>query len=114
MDKSEEARGRKRKPNQVRLETKPTNVQSSDNDDDSSNEKQTKLEDKKSEPTSAIHWPEQLKWVKDNWTWSKVKPVVRCAVAAWISLVLFVIPAVQRFLGQVRSRPFSIVCCSHG
>lgn len=46
--------------------------------------------------------PETLQWIPENWTWSKIKPVIRCAVAAWIATVLFVIPRVQIFLGQVR------------
>ncbi|KAF9521875.1 hypothetical protein CPB83DRAFT_840925 [Crepidotus variabilis] len=39
-------------------------------------------------------------WVKQNWTWSKLKPALRCAVVGWASIVLFVIPAVERRLGQ--------------
>jgi hypothetical protein len=46
--------------------------------------------------------PKRLQWIPYNWTWSKIKPVIRCAVAAWIATVLFVIPRVQIFLGQVR------------
>jgi len=44
-----------------------------------------------------------LPWVKENWTWSKIKPVIRCAVVAWVSAVLFVIPRVEQMLGQVRA-----------
>ena len=32
-----------------------------------------------------------------------MKPVIRCAVAAWVSGVLFLIPKVENMLGQVRS-----------
>lgn len=45
-------------------------------------------------------------WVPNNWHWSKLKPVIRCAVTAWISLVLFVIPAFERALGQVSNLRF--------
>ncbi|PPQ64930.1 hypothetical protein CVT26_015650 [Gymnopilus dilepis] len=33
-------------------------------------------------------------WIPQNWTWCKLKPVIRCALAGWISVVLFVIPEV--------------------
>ena len=40
-------------------------------------------------------------WVSNNSNWSKVKPVIRCAVAAWVSAVLFLIPAFELAVGQV-------------
>ncbi|KAJ3517352.1 hypothetical protein NLJ89_g569 [Agrocybe chaxingu] len=39
-------------------------------------------------------------WVGTNWTWSKLKPVVRCAIVGWISTVLFVTPKIEIFMGQ--------------
>ncbi|KAF9028574.1 hypothetical protein BDZ89DRAFT_1066048 [Hymenopellis radicata] len=45
--------------------------------------------------------PDNLKWIPSNWTLPKVRPVIRSAVAAWISSVLFIIPAVERYMGQV-------------
>jgi hypothetical protein len=45
--------------------------------------------------------PSSLQWIPSNCTWSKIKPVIRCAVAAWVSAVLFVIPRVEAFMGQV-------------
>ncbi|KIY44983.1 hypothetical protein FISHEDRAFT_50366 [Fistulina hepatica ATCC 64428] len=50
---------------------------------------------KKPWTTRLKNWkvPEWLQWIPANWTWSKIKPVIRCAVAAWIAAVLFVIPA---------------------
>ncbi|TFK95222.1 hypothetical protein BDV98DRAFT_587243 [Pterulicium gracile] len=39
-------------------------------------------------------------WIKANWHWCKVKPALRSALAAWIAMVLFLIPTVQRWLGQ--------------
>ncbi|KAJ8522296.1 hypothetical protein ONZ45_g1089 [Pleurotus djamor] len=44
--------------------------------------------------------PSNLKWIPANWTWSKMKPVIRCAVAAWAGTVLFLIPRVEIFMGQ--------------
>ena len=45
-------------------------------------------------------------WIVKNWNWSKLKPVIRCAVVAWVAVVLFVIPKVEVFFGQVcRMRP---------
>jgi hypothetical protein len=42
-----------------------------------------------------------LQWIPANWTWSKWKPVIRSALAAWISVVIFVIPTTENLLGQV-------------
>lgn len=46
--------------------------------------------------------PANLQWIPSNCTWTKIKPVIRSAVAAWISAVLFAIPKVELFMGQVR------------
>ena len=45
--------------------------------------------------------PQSLQWIPANLTWERFKPVIRCAVAGWIAVVLFVIPAVSNFMGQV-------------
>ncbi|KAF9499221.1 hypothetical protein BDN71DRAFT_1384411 [Pleurotus eryngii] len=47
-----------------------------------------------------INVPTSLQWIPANWTWSKIKPVIRCAAAAWICTVLFLIPRVEIFMGQ--------------
>ncbi|KAF7295393.1 hypothetical protein MIND_01078900 [Mycena indigotica] len=47
-----------------------------------------------------IRWPSSLQWVPDNFFWAQVKPVIRCAIAAWISTVLFLIPPVEAMMGQ--------------
>ncbi|KAF9446717.1 hypothetical protein P691DRAFT_776668 [Macrolepiota fuliginosa MF-IS2] len=44
--------------------------------------------------------PKSLEWIPKNWTWSKIKPVIRCAVVAWVSMLLFIIPSVERVMGQ--------------
>jgi Putative ER transporter, 6TM, N-terminal len=45
--------------------------------------------------------PSSLQWIPDNFTLSKIKPVIRCSVAAWVSSILFVIPKVEVWIGQV-------------
>ena len=47
-------------------------------------------------------------WIVKNLNWSKLKPVIRCAVVGWVSLVLFVIPKVEVLLGQVRASILSL------
>ena len=42
-----------------------------------------------------------LKWIPANFTYPKLKPVIRSALTAWLSIVLFVIPSVEDTLGQV-------------
>ncbi|KAK2467251.1 hypothetical protein APHAL10511_000800 [Amanita phalloides] len=43
--------------------------------------------------------PQSLQWMPANFTRDKLKPVVRCAVSAWVAVVLFVIPSVNKFIG---------------
>ena len=45
--------------------------------------------------------PPALQWIPANWSWSKWKPVLRSALAAWISLLLFLIPTTLNVMGQV-------------
>ena len=40
-------------------------------------------------------------WIPQNWTRSKIKTTLRCAIVGWLSTILFVIPSVQVVLGQV-------------
>ncbi|KAH7905721.1 hypothetical protein BJ138DRAFT_1130340 [Hygrophoropsis aurantiaca] len=42
----------------------------------------------------------RLEWIPANWTWSKWKPVIRSALAAWLSVVIFVIPRTENLMGQ--------------
>ena len=46
--------------------------------------------------------PASLQWIPANWKWSNIKVVLRCAIAAWLAVVLFVIPRVELYMGQVR------------
>ena len=45
--------------------------------------------------------PSTLQWIPANWSWSKWKPVLRSALAAWIGLLLFLIPTTLNVMGQV-------------
>jgi hypothetical protein len=45
--------------------------------------------------------PPGLAWIPQNLTWSKLKPVIRCSLVAWVSVVLMIIGPVSRSLGQV-------------
>jgi hypothetical protein len=45
--------------------------------------------------------PPTLQWIPANWSWSKWKPVLRSALAAWIGLLLFLIPTTLNVMGQV-------------
>ncbi|KZT24411.1 hypothetical protein NEOLEDRAFT_1207860 [Neolentinus lepideus HHB14362 ss-1] len=44
--------------------------------------------------------PPNLKWIPNNWTSSKLKPVIRSALTAWISVLLLIIPRTERMMGQ--------------
>ncbi|KIJ63943.1 hypothetical protein HYDPIDRAFT_112430 [Hydnomerulius pinastri MD-312] len=55
--------------------------------------------DKKPEAPS-IKLPTSLQWIPANWTWSKWKPVLRSALAAWVAVVIFAIPTTENLLGQ--------------
>jgi hypothetical protein len=68
---------------------------SSSKGDDSENEQKPPV------ASGGLKVPSSLQWIPANCTWSKVKPVIRCAVAAWIATILFVIPRVEIFMGQV-------------
>lgn len=45
--------------------------------------------------------PLMLRWIPANWSWSRWKPVLRSALAAWIGLLLFLIPTTLNVMGQV-------------
>jgi hypothetical protein len=44
-----------------------------------------------------------FKWIPQNSSWSHWKPVIRCALAAWICGLLFIIPKTENAMGQVCS-----------
>ncbi|KAJ3712876.1 hypothetical protein C8R42DRAFT_727627 [Lentinula raphanica] len=47
-----------------------------------------------------LSWPSYLAWIPTNWSWVKIRLALRCAVAAWVSSLLFIIPTVQVWIGQ--------------
>lgn len=49
-------------------------------------------------------FPINLQWVPNNWTWSKIKPVIRSAAMGWVSVLFMIIPRTERMLGQVSIR----------
>ncbi|KAK7688323.1 hypothetical protein QCA50_008695 [Cerrena zonata] len=44
--------------------------------------------------------PVDLKWIASNWSYSKLKPVIRSAIMGWVSIILLIIPKVERAMGQ--------------
>lgn len=42
-----------------------------------------------------------LSWVLNNFTWGKIKPVIRVAVVAWICLLFIIIAKTEILLGTV-------------
>lgn len=50
---------------------------------------------------SELRWPESLAWIPANMTWTNWKPIIRSAVAVWLSIVFLVIDPVQDAMGQV-------------
>ncbi|TFK87224.1 hypothetical protein K466DRAFT_491227 [Polyporus arcularius HHB13444] len=44
--------------------------------------------------------PFDFAWIPANFTWSKLKPVIRCAVVCWVSAVLMIIPRTSSMMGQ--------------
>ena len=53
--------------------------------------------------------PSSLRWIPANFTWSKIKPVIRCSIAASLAVILFVIPTVELVMGQVCEVKFSVL-----
>ena len=39
-------------------------------------------------------------WIPQNFTWTKLKPVIRCALTGWVSIIIFVIPKVEIMMGN--------------
>ena len=52
-------------------------------------------------PVPKLTLPPIIAWIPANFTWPKLKPVIRCALTAWVSVVLMIIGPVSRSLGQV-------------
>ena len=56
-------------------------------------------------------WSRSMYWIRNNFDWNHLKPVLRSAVAAWISLLLLLIPGSLHMIGQVCKVPFLFVPC---
>ncbi|KAI0820568.1 hypothetical protein BC628DRAFT_1330069 [Trametes gibbosa] len=51
--------------------------------------------------TRIARWlPFDLGWIPANFTWSKLKPALRCAAVCFVSAILMVIPRVYTLMGQ--------------
>ncbi|PBK88893.1 hypothetical protein ARMGADRAFT_996733 [Armillaria gallica] len=99
MESSTESR--RSRGRDLRIETEPEKLGRSDSSPSGTSLKQAPVEEKQEKKRFQFKLPSNLQWIPANWSWPKVKPVIRCAVAAWLSTVLFVIPPVERFMGQV-------------
>ncbi|KAJ3784989.1 hypothetical protein GGU10DRAFT_293088 [Lentinula aff. detonsa] len=80
--------------------SKPEDQNATDSHTSSSSVNKTKIIDKKRAMTSKWQWPSFLAWIPANWLWLKIRLALRCAIAAWVSSVLFIIPTVQVWIGQ--------------
>ncbi|KAK0473358.1 hypothetical protein IW261DRAFT_1503962 [Armillaria novae-zelandiae] len=93
----------------LRIKIEPEKLGRSDSSHSGTSLKKAPVKEKQDKKRFRFKLPSNLQWIPASWTWPKVKPVIRCAVAAWLSTVLFVIPAVERFIGQAN---FLILICN--
>ena len=54
-------------------------------------------------------FPLDLSWIPPSLTWSKFKPVIRCAVVCWVSALLMIIGPTSRMMGSVSSSVFVLL-----
>lgn len=62
------------------------------------------VQEKKEEnppPKRKFTLPSSLAWIPANFTWSRMKPLIRCSLMAWVSILLSILGEVARPLGQV-------------
>ncbi|PCH32963.1 hypothetical protein WOLCODRAFT_141429 [Wolfiporia cocos MD-104 SS10] len=50
--------------------------------------------------TAVDKFPLDLKWIPNNWSWPKLKPVIRCALLGWVSILFMVFSRTEAVLGQ--------------
>lgn len=59
-------------------------------------------------PERKFTLPSSLAWIPANLTWSRLKPVIRCSLTAWVCVVFLVVRPLSRSLGQVGpNHPFA-------
>ena len=85
----------------------PRRYPSSADTESTAKEKKGHKEPEKSPKLSLGQWilkksPIDLSWIPANWNWSKIKPVIRSAIEAWVSVIFFIIPRTEVIMGQVR------------
>lgn len=108
----------------VRLEVHPTleEYDPHDKEEHSPSEhssETTKKADSTKSPVSLGQWilthsPVDLTWIPNNWTWSKMKVLIRCALVAWISLFFFIVKRLEIMLGQVSGHSSGSVLVARG
>ena len=54
--------------------------------------------------------PFNFAWIPANFTRSKMKPVIRCAVVCWVSALFMIIPQTMNLMGQVCPLPTPLSC----
>ncbi|CDO69808.1 hypothetical protein BN946_scf184803.g6 [Trametes cinnabarina] len=87
----------------VRIPDDPAHDADPSPDDDSNEKSRARAPKKPPEP-----WPKRLarllpidlSWIPPNLTYSKIKPVIRCAFVCFVSAILMVIPRVYNLMGQ--------------
>ena len=86
----------------------PRRYPSSADTEETAKEKKPQHQEEKEKPPPLTfgQWllkksPIDLNWIPANLNWSKLKPVIRSAIGAWISVLFFIIPRTEVVLGQV-------------
>ena len=87
-------------------ELKPPDIHFPDSHPQESTAHQTAPSNTKPKAKRTPRWTSlaaRTSWIWDKLDMSHLKPVIRCAVAAWISMLLVVIWRTEKLLGEVRS-----------
>lgn len=101
-----------RLPISIEIEPKPESSQSSANSPFHAKESPGDVPEENYFDATRKSWGERLdgfrssmalrlQWIPDNFTATQLKPVVRSALCAWVSVVLLVIARVEDVMGQV-------------
>ncbi|KAA1476343.1 hypothetical protein DENSPDRAFT_932985 [Dentipellis sp. KUC8613] len=82
------------------LERPQLQIETTSSSESSSKEKEKEVRETRGVKRAVPSLPINLQWISRNWTWSKWKPVIRCALSAWVCLVLMVTNASLRTMGS--------------